>query len=29
MKFELAMSSRMMVHLGTNNGSRVPATSRV
>ncbi|WMV51444.1 hypothetical protein MTR67_044829 [Solanum verrucosum] len=29
MEFELAMSIRMRVRLGTNNGSRVPATSRV
>ncbi|WMV26660.1 hypothetical protein MTR67_020045 [Solanum verrucosum] len=29
MEFELAMSARMKVRLGTNNGSRVPATSRV
>ncbi|WMV19259.1 hypothetical protein MTR67_012644 [Solanum verrucosum] len=29
MEFELAMSARMRVHLGTNNGSRVPAISRV
>ncbi|WMV26413.1 hypothetical protein MTR67_019798 [Solanum verrucosum] len=29
MQFELAMSARMRVRLGTNNGSRVSATSRV
>ncbi|WMV36840.1 hypothetical protein MTR67_030225 [Solanum verrucosum] len=29
MEFELAMSAKMRVLLGTNNGSRVPATSRV
>ncbi|WMV30544.1 hypothetical protein MTR67_023929 [Solanum verrucosum] len=29
MEFELTMSARMRVHLGTNNGSRVSATSSV
>ncbi|WMV41307.1 hypothetical protein MTR67_034692 [Solanum verrucosum] len=29
MEFELAMSAKMRVRLGTNNGSRVLVTSRV
>ncbi|WMV55374.1 hypothetical protein MTR67_048759 [Solanum verrucosum] len=29
MKFEFRRSARMRVRLGTNNGSRVPAMSRV
>ncbi|WMV30882.1 hypothetical protein MTR67_024267 [Solanum verrucosum] len=29
MEFELAMSARMRVRLGTNNGSRVSAMPRV
>ncbi|WMV59153.1 hypothetical protein MTR67_052538 [Solanum verrucosum] len=29
MEFELAMSARMRVCLGTSNGSRVSVTSRV
>ncbi|WMV59276.1 hypothetical protein MTR67_052661 [Solanum verrucosum] len=29
MQFEVAMSAKMRVLLGTNNGSRVPAMSRV
>ncbi|WMV54319.1 hypothetical protein MTR67_047704 [Solanum verrucosum] len=29
MQFKLVMSARMRVRLGTSNGLRVPATSRV
>ncbi|WMV49395.1 hypothetical protein MTR67_042780 [Solanum verrucosum] len=29
MQFKFAMLARMRVRLGTNNGSRVPATSMV